>query len=190
MKKFRKVLVFVFVCIMFVSSNAAEVRADSSERNSMIVEVELANDQIQEVEFVEVEDGVFEATIPIVGVDDNNGMNLRASSSFVGALKIKMGRSDTIYNLFQVTAKFTANSFFNGTKGTFTATSTSILYPKTYVTLSMNKNFTSTTVKSLTLGSVVLPVGETSRLKATGVQIYSLTHGWISGITFNTVFQP
>lgn len=103
--------------------------------------------------------------------------------------KVKCKR--LISNWYEITAEYKATWYFNGIKGTFTATSTSVLYPKTYVTYSMDRDFPSTTIKYLGIGSLVIPPDEQSvRLKVTGSQIYSLTYGWVNGKTYNTIFRP
>lgn len=55
----------------------------------------------------------------------------------------------------------------------------------------MDRDFPSTTIKYLSIGSLITPPDEQSvRLKVTDAQIYSLTYGCVNGKTYNTIFRP
>lgn len=193
-KLLKSYFTFVITGVLLIMTSFAAFAASPDAKSANIyVDVELDDNQVRNFEFVEVENGVYEATIPITSKTENNSATpeLRAASAFAAEVKIKLNARDSISNWYDVTAVIIANSYFNGTKGTFTATSTSILNPKTYATYSINRNFPATTINYLSVGALVIPPGEQSvRLKVTGAQIYSLTYGWVSGFTFNTIFRP
>lgn len=187
-KNLFKSLLLLFVSIFIATCNSNIVFATtespinfSNSYKNIVEPYEVEGGySISDVEFVKSENGDFESVISIY---DERGVG-------VATVVFKLLQDFSISNMYTVSYNLTATELVNGIRGNIAVTDSSFLFSDSYMDKYYSKNFTASMKYYGECGNVIIPPNvKKVKVKFSNFQIYFLSSGWKSGVSFTGTYN-